>query len=358
MLSQRKMIVSSFLFGMGWFTVSFAFPLEADAYHLGKLIIGLLGLGVSLPFPVIAYVYLRAGDRFLLPLLLFSQIVIAVLTFVFVVNSAMLFIILVTVTGFFQGVYWVSMEVSIGSVPGDRSAERYSAAWGIPSFISPVIAGYLLAYLDFRTIAILSAIILVASVPFIQRYRIQISEHAAGKVEIYNVVPLFFAGIVIGFFTYVLIPMLRVSGFRYTTLGIIGSLLGASMALGFFVFSILKSDNIRKLNLLSAVLMATPMVIVFSRNPLLIGTVASLGGFGVAVAFSKVLSYIFRTADPVRGTFYYELFIAIGFGTGSTIGGFLATLYGYYSALIIFVFPVVYLIYLFRNKGPRYYPSA
>lgn len=353
MLSQWKMISSSFLFGMGWFTVSFAFPLEADAYHLGNVVTGLLGLGVSLPFPVIAYIYLKAGDHFLFPLMLFSQIAIAALSFVFLANSWFIFIALVTVTGFFQGVYWVSMEVSIGSVQGERSAERYSAAWGIPSFISPVIAGFMLTYLDFNSLVIISGMILAGSVPFIQRYRIVVQRHFRDRLEIYHVIPLFFAGLVIGYFSYALVPMLRISGLGYATLGILGSILGASMALGFFVFSVLNSDNIRKLNLLSAALMASPIVIAFSRNSILLGGVAALAGFGVAVAFSKVLSYIFRTSDPVRGTFYYELFIAVGYGSGSTLGGILAAFYGYNSALIIFVLPLIYLWYLLRNKGPR-----
>lgn len=358
MLSQGKMISSTFLFAMGWFTVSFAFPLEAQVYHLGNILTGLLGLGVSLPYPIVAYLYLKAGDRFLFPLLLVSQITIVVLSFVFLVNSWVIFIVLVTVTGFFQGVYWVSMEVSIGSIPGKRSAERYSVAWGIPSFITPIIAGFLLTYLNFSMLVIISGIILTGSIPFIQRYRIVVHEHFKDRLNVYHVIPLFFAGLVVGFFSYALIPMLKLSGFGYTTLGILGSILGASMAFGFFVFSVLKSDNIRKLNLLSAGLMAAPLLIAFSRNSVLIGAVGALAGFGVAVAFSKVLSYIFTTADPVRGTFYYELFIAIGYGSGSTIGGVLAALFGFNSILIVFAFPLFYLWYLLRNTDLRLSPSA
>lgn len=358
MLSQRKMIISSFLFGMGWFTVSFAFPLEAEAYGLDKIVTGILGLCVSLPFPLVAFIYLKAGDRYLLQILIAAQAAIVALTFLFVVNSPLLFVTLVVFTGTLQGFYWVSMEVSIGSVRGEKSAERYSAAWGIPSFISPVIAGFILAYLDFVFLVVISAIVLAASIPFIQRYRINLVNQAGSRLEIHNVIPLFFAGLVIGYFSYVLIPMLRSYGFEYTTLGIIGSILGASMAVGFSVFSILDSDNIRKLNLLSGILMMTPIVIAFTRSDIILGTVSALSGFGVAIAFSKVLSYLFRTSEPLRGIFYYELFIAIGYSSGSTIGGLLASFTGFESALVIFVLPLLYLIYVIRNRGPHYYPSS
>lgn len=358
MLSQGKMITSTFLFGMGWFIISFTFPLEAEHYNLGHMVTGLLGLAVSVPFPLVAYLYLKRGDRHLFKLLLFAQILIALFSFIFLVHSRVLFVILVIITGSLQGFYWVSLEVSMGSVPGKRTAEKYSVAWGIPSFISPVIAGYLLQYISFNTMVILSAIILAAAIPLVQKYRIGEVPAGSGDLDAYNIVPLIFAGIVLGFFSYSLIPMLRISGFEYYVLGIYGSVLGGSMALGFLAFSVLKADNIRTLNLLSAVLMATPIMIAFSRNVYLLGTVTALSGFGVAVAFSKVLAYIFRTADPVRGTYYYELFLAIGYGSGSTLGGVLAAYLGYNSLLVVFLFPFVYLAYLLRNKDRRYYSPA
>ncbi len=354
MLSQKRMVLSSFLFGMGWFTISFTFPLEADYYGLGKILTGLLGLAVSVPFPVVAFIYLKGGDRHLFALLLASQIIIAVLCSLFILPVPWLFVMLVAGTGVLQGFYWVSLEVSIGSVPGERSAEKYSAAWGVPSFISPVIAGFLLQYINFTLIAVISAIILISAVPFVQRYRIVIKEKNTGRPDLYFIIPLLFAGIFLGYFSYSLIPMLRISGFEYYVLGIYGSVLGAAMAIGFLAFSFINSDNIKSINLMSAVLMATPIVIAFSRDMILMGAVIAMAGFGVAMAFSKVLSYISGTTDPVKGTFYYELFLAIGYGSGSTLGGFISSYYGYLSALAIFMFPVAYVLYLTMNRDHRY----
>lgn len=358
MISRKKMIASSFLFGMGWFAISFAFPLEAVHYNLGDTVTGLLGLSVSVPFPIAALFYLRSGDRYLFPVLVATQLIIALVVFLLVLNSYVMFITMVMAGGILQGLYWVTMEVSIGSVSGVKNAEAYSAAWGTTSFFSPVLAGFILEYYSFRILAILSAIILAASVPFVQRYEIGSVKHASESLSVKNVLPLLFAGIVLGYFSYTLLPLLRISGLQYTTLGILGSVLGGSMALGFVLLNIIDEDNIMKLNIVAGVLMAIPLLIAFSRNIYLLFAVTALAGFGIAIAFSKVLAYIFRTSDPIRGTFYYELFIAIGFGSGSAAGGTIAAFLGFNSALVVFIIPALYPFFIIRNRDLRYHHSA
>lgn len=358
MLSQNKMIFSSFLFALGWFTVSFTFPLEAGYYNLGSTFTGLLGLAVSIPFPLIAYFYVKYGDRYLYYLLLFSQILIAVLVFLFTIDSRTAFISLVLVTAVLQAVYWVSLEVTIGSVPGERSAEKYSAAWGLPNFITPILAGYLLQYVSFEFIALFSSIILFCSVLFIQKYRIVVTKLKATRLEAKHVFPLFFGGTSVGYFSYVFVPLLRHSGFEYHIIGILGTILGGSMALGFLVFSTVKVDDIKLLNSVSALLMFSIVFLAFSRSLYLIVPVAMLTGFGVAISFSKVLAYIAKSTEPVMGAFYYELFFAMGYGSGSTLGGVLSSHIGYVSAAVISLFPAVYLVYILTNRGPRSYPAA
>ncbi len=346
MPSGNRLIASTFFFAIGWFTISFTFPLEARAFGFNANEIGFFGFAVSLPFPLVAFLYLRTKVTHTRGILIVNGILISVLSLMFMIEQKSLFIWLLVATGFLQSIFWITAEISMTSIRDDRIAERYTAAWGVPNFISPFVAGYLLQIHQFKLAAALSGALLFISVLFVQDIKIERHPGNGTSFRPLYIFPLFSAGMTFGFFAYVLLPLLKGSSYSYQTLGIFGSAIGGSMAITTVILSFVRYSKIVSLSMIASVLMALPGLIAISINPLLILLVLIGAGVGIAIAFSKILSYAIRTEKPVQGIFYYELFLALGYSAGSGVGGMISGPLGYLTAAVVFAVPLLYLFFL------------
>ncbi len=159
--------LSSAFFSMGFFALTFSFPLFADKLHYNAGFIGFLGIFAGIPFPVFAYLMTRIGGKTLLSSLKISMIIMIPIVIIFIFFSENFFIPLVIISDLAGAAFYVSIELGIGNTDSPNLAERYSVAWGIPNLVSPAIAGAVLEDLGYRDLFILSLVFFLLSMIFI-----------------------------------------------------------------------------------------------------------------------------------------------------------------------------------------------
>ena len=339
--------LSSAFFSMGFFALTFSFPLFADKLHYSAGFIGFLGIFAGIPFPVFAYLMTKFGGKALLSSLKVSMIAMIPVATVFILFSENLFIPLVIVADLAGAAFYVSMELGIGNINSSNLAERYSAAWGIPNLISPAIAGVVLEDLGYRYLFFVSLIFFLVSIIFIPMRGLEIRHHSDSqktRFSIYLIMPMLFGGLSAGFFFYVMIPYLRLIGLPYIVIGIVGAVPPFFSAAAFIVLNRIRSENWKSYATASALLLSTPLALYFSQSILTVGIVFAMGGFGSAIAFSKVLSYISRGSSPSAGVFYYETLFGIGFILGSLFGGLIFNYFKFVAVIAIFLPSLIYSI--------------
>lgn len=347
--------LSSAFFSMGFFALTFSFPLFADKLHYNAGFIGFLGIFAGIPFPVFAYLMTRFSGKTLLSSLKVSMIIMIPTVIVFILFSGNLFIPLVITADLAGAAFYVSIELGIGNTDSSNLAERYSAAWGIPNLISPAIAGTVLEDLGYRDLFILSLVFFLISIIFIPMRGLELrhrSDSPKSSFSIYLIMPMLFGGLSAGFFFYVMIPYLRTSGLSYILIGIIGAVPPFFSAIAFIVLNRIRSENWKIYATVSALLLSTPLALYFSQSLVTVGIVFAFGGFGSAIAFSKGLSYISRGAAPSVGIFYYETLFGIGFILGSLFGGLIFNYFRFVAVIAIFLPSLIYSIAVIsRGKG-------
>ena len=339
--------LSSAFFSMGFFALTFSFPLFADKLHYNAGFIGFLGIFAGIPFPVFAYLMTRFGGKTLLSSLKISMIIMIPIVIIFILFSGIFFIPLVILSDLAGAAFYVSVELGIGNTDSPNLAERYSVAWGIPNLVSPAIAGAVLEGLGYRDLFILSLVFFLVSMIFIPMRGLEIRDNNVsqkGSFSIYLIMPMLFGGLSAGFFFYVMIPYLRLTGLSYILIGIIGAVPPFFSATAFIVLNRIRSENWKTYATASALLLSTPLVLFFSQSILTVGMVFAMGGFGSAIAFSKGLSYISRGSTPSVGVFYYETLFGIGFILGSLFGGLIFDYFKFVAVIAIFLPSLIYSI--------------
>lgn len=343
--ASSKLFLSSLFFGTGWFSLSFTFPLLAQDFGYSYTVIGALGFLSALPFPFVAYIYLRSGYRMLRYGNLLSLIVLAAISLIFYFFLHRYFLPLTILAGIFQAPWWIATEISLGSISGQKNAEKYSAGWGIPNAAAPLLMGILIQLNGYDLVFLVSFVsFLVASIFSPKPGRVIEETGKAPARSIFLLSP-YFAGLYLGFLYFVLEPLLKANNFSYVFIGSVASLYAVVAAVGYVILNYVGDHRISTYSALSALFIFPTALIGISVSVYTVLPAITLAGFGVSIAMSKVLSYISRSSNIRKGVFFYETIFGIGFMSGSLVQGTLLEYLGRYTISLLFVAPLIYGIY-------------
>ena len=342
---SHRLLFSSAMFASGWFGLSFSFPLLATSFHYGYSFTGFLGLMGSVPFPVIAFIYMRANRTMLRYGRFIPFFVLALLSALFVIYSRSGFIEIIILADIAQGFWWISMEISLNLMSGRNNAEKYSVGWGIPNAIIPIASGFIIQYIGFDALFIAATAFFLLGLLFIPSVQVEKMPEKFSKVRKRFVIPLLFAGVTAGFLYYVFVPVLRNEGVSYGIIGSLVSVYSISSAAGYILLNFLRNLRIRSYSILSSMFLLSAFFIIYTRNPAFLVIILIMVGIGASIAMSKILAYISNTSSPRLGVFYYETFFGIGFTIGSFVLGTIYEYIGPEYVSILFLFPLVYIVY-------------
>ena len=345
-LNTRKMVFSSALFALGWFSLSFSFPLLAIHYDFDYTMTGFLGFLVAYPFVVAALIDMYSSDRVMSMQIVIIPFLLSILAIIFIFQSKGFIVILIAITDLMEAFYWVSMEMLLGSGGENLEAEKYSTAWGVPSAIMPLAAGIIIQSFGFRVLFFTSFIFMAAASFFRPKYEASIKETAGNGFDLRFIVPMIFNGIAAGFVSYVLVPILRIQGVSYVLIGLAVTILGVSSAAGFVLMNFTGKRSIYTTSSISCLLLALPLFVGFTGDLLPIMAILVGTGIGSSIAFSKILAYISERSSAKKGVLIYEGFFALGFILGSLALGSAFQAFGKVAVIIAFAVPVAYAVYL------------
>jgi hypothetical protein len=340
------LFISTLAFGSGWFSLSFAIPLLAQNIGYSYVVIGILGFVASLPFPVVALIYLKSGYRMLRYGTIIPLLSLTVLSLFFYFFYRTYFIPLTIIASVIQAPWWIATEISLGTFDGSRNAEKYSAGWGIPNALAPILMGVILQISGYEIVFLISMVAFIIGA---------LTSPRPGKLDTYSeqkpvkrifLLSLFFAGLFSGFIYFVIEPVLRAHGISYILIGGIISLYGVVAAIGYILLNYTKDWKISTYSAISAILIVPTALIGIMLNIYTVIIAVILAGFGVSVSMSKVLSYIASSSDVKRGVFFYETFFGTGFMVGSLLQDVLYQYVGKVTIFILFLTPLAYAISL------------
>lgn len=341
-----RLLTSSILFSIGLFSLVFSFPLLATSYGYSYSFIGLLGFILAIPFIAIAWVYTRLDYKYLRPGTIFSYAGSAAIAIVLLFRTEYIFVYIFIISSFVQAFWWITSEISLALFQGESNAEKYSAGWGVPNAVVPIVAGIILQYLGFNVIFIMAAVSFSIGLLFIPRYDFRPVRAVFSHVKVRYVSALLFSGISMGFVFFVIVPVLKHYSIPDYVIGIIVGIFGASSASGYILMNFIKNRSIKFYSILSSCLVFPTFLFGISHSVFLVGGLMVTLGLGTAVAMSKVLAYVSESASVRIGVFYYEGFFGVGTMIGSLGGGLLFQYYGGISIIFLFVLPVIYVLAL------------
>lgn len=348
---SNRLFLNSTLFSSGWFTLSFIFPLLLLREGYSYEAIGILGLATSLPFPIIAGIYLYSGRRMIRFGMLMPPVFLAVMGISLIFFYSSFLLVLAIISGIIQAPWWISTEINLNSLESSRNAEKYSIGWGLPNAVIPIIMGFLLEFSHVYVLLIIAALLFslasIASPGNGARKRII----RKTKVEMRFSLALLFAGMFSGFLYYLLEPLMRESGYSYSLIGIVIAIYGISSAVSYVLLHYLPNLELRSYSILSALLVAPAGLLGYYFQIPWIISVVVLGGIGVSLSMSKILSYLISLYPPRKGVFFYETFFGVGFIIGSY--GIDSTLQfaGKPVILIITIASLAYVVYLLGDRA-------
>ena len=345
-----SLFISTLSFGSGWFSLSFAIPLLAQDIGYSYVVIGVLGFLASLPFPVVAFIYLKSGYRMLRYGTIIPLLSLTALSLLFYFFYRSYFIPLTIIASIIQAPWWIATEISLGTFNGNRNAEKYSAGWGIPNALAPILMGAILQISGYEIVFLVSMAAFIAGALTSPRPGMLSVKNAEKPVKRIYLLSLFFAGIFSGFIYFVMEPVLRAHGFNYLIIGGVISLYGVVAAIGYIILNYSRDLKISTYSALSALLIVPTALIGVFLNIYTIVIAVILAGLGVSVSMSKVLSYIAGSSDVKRGVFYYETFFGVGFMAGSLLQDVLYQYIGKVTILMMFIAPLVYAMVMLSGK--------
>lgn len=345
-----KLFISSLFFGTGWFSLSFTFPLLAQNIGFSYTVIGALGFVAALPFPFVAYIYIHSGHRMLRFGSIIPLISLAILSLIFYFYYNHYFITLTVISCIMQAPWWISTEISIGSFAGRRNAEKYSAGWGIPNAVAPLVMGALIQISGYELIFIISLFAFLIAFVFSPKPGKFIDKEGQKPIRATFLFSLFFAGLFSGFIYFVLEPLLKVNSFSYVLIGTVASIYGVVAAIGYVILNYVGEHKISTYSSLASLLIFPTAIIGLGVNLYTVISAVILAGFGVSISMSKVLSYISSSSNIRQGVFFYETLFGVGFMVGSFLQGTLLEYFGKITIFVLFLAPLFYGIYALTLK--------
>lgn len=335
--------VASFFYALGWFSLAFVFPIISISLHYGYELTGFLGVFIGLPYAVISYALRKGSADKIRKVVIFSEMVMLPITILFIFFYKGLFLPLLVASDFATGSYWIASEIFIGQIGKDMLAERYSTAWGIPNLVAPLVAGTILEFTGYPELFSTIAVFFLLAVFFSPKKEEENVSFETSVPPMYLAFfPLFLVGLSSGYFYYVIIPFLKVSGINIILIGLIATAPPLVTAITFVLMNYLHGRDWLSYIIISSALLGFPILLSLNQSLLFIVLVTIPSSAGVAVAFSKLLAYLSTRASPGTGVFYYESMFGAGFMIASFTGGILFEIMKFLSAIIIFLPALLY----------------
>lgn len=347
----KYLSIATVLFSISWLWLSFTFPLKLALDKMSYQEIGMIGTLTSFPFVIVSFSFRFLGRRALNFAMKAPYIVIALFStlLIFVNNNVFIYVFIICITGFFQSMWWISVEIETGLIGVEGNAEKYSAAWAIPSGLFPIFSGALLQYVGFNAVYIL--VIVTSIIGFLIQPMDSVERRITkkGDLKFILLLPMTFVGIFLGYSSYVLVPFLKNSNYSYLQIGALLAISGIAFALGSIYAGTLKNNNYPKFSWISSLLASSFLLLFISTSYVVISLSLFLGGFGGSFGFSKLLSLIGKSESPRNGVFFYETLFSIGYVSGTLLGGTLLSLYGIDVSLLMFIPSLIYSITIYSG---------
>lgn len=343
---SNRLFLNSTLFSSGWFTLSFIFPLLLLREGYSYETIGILGMATSVPFPVIAGIYLYSSRRMIRFGIIMPALFLAVMSFSLIFFYSRFLLFLAIISGIIQAPWWISTEINLNSLESNRNAEKYSIGWGLPNAAIPIIMGFLLEFSHVYVLLLITAVFFSLATLFSPPNGAKTRIIRKSRVELRFSLALLFTGMFSGFLYYLLEPLMRDSGFSYGLIGIIIAIYGISSAVSYISLHYMPDLKLRSYSIISAILVAPAGLLGFYFQVPAIVLVVVLGGLGVALSMSKILSYLITLYPPRKGVFFYETFFGLGFIVGSYGIDTSLEYLGRPVILVITISSVAYALYL------------
>ncbi len=319
---DRSIPLTSGFYAMGWFSLAFSFPILSVSLGYGYVVTGVLGTVIGLPFVLVSFLLRFSNTEKIVKIVRLSTYGMVPITLVFALFYGKLFFPLLIITDFAAGTFWIVIEIYIGHLGSEGLPEEYSSAWGIPNLVAPIIAGYILSYIGFPFLFVISFVFFLLAAFYVPRKHVtKKTFNGEALPSAMLVLPMFFVGISSGFLYYVVVPYLKLLSYPAYLIGIIVSIPPLVSALTFVLLSYVKSNNWHGYVVLSSLLLSAPILYMLSSSIIAIVAISAIAAIGSSVAFSKLLAYISSTSSPGTGVFYYESMFGIGFASGSLFGG-------------------------------------
>ena len=341
-----RLLFSSIMFSIGLFSLSFSFSLLAALYHYSYSFIGFLGVVLAIPFIVVAAIYTRLDFKYIRPGTIFSFAGYIVIAILLVFTNEHIFIYIYVGASVVQAFWWITSEISLSLLQGEGNAEKYSAGWGVPNAIVPIISGIIVQYLNFTTLFIIAAVSFAIGLFFIPKYDFKPVTSRFSKVKLRYVFSLMFAGISMGFIFFVIVPVLKYYSISYSIIGIIVGIFGGSSAVGYIIMNFIRDRSVKFYAILSSILVFPTFLFGLDHNVALVSILMVSMGLGTSVGMSKILAYVSSSSSARLGVFYYETVFGIGAMMGSFGGGILFQYFGSASIIMLFTLPIFYIITL------------
>ncbi|MEM0155147.1 MAG: hypothetical protein QW597_00900 [Thermoplasmataceae archaeon] len=344
--NTRKMVFSSAFFALGWFGLSFSFPLLAVQYNFSYSLTGFLGFLVAYPFIVAAVVDLYLKEKILNIQIVLIPFIVSLMAVIFIFQSRNMIVILIAVADLLEAFYWVAMEMLLGTGGENLEAEKYSTAWGVPSAAMPIISGIIIQSFGFRILFLVAFLLLISGSMFRPKYTSSSTKGIGSGFRLKFIIPMIFSGLVAGFVSYVLVPIFRIRGESYVLIGITITIFSISSAIGFIIMNFTGKRSIYALSAVSSFLLGLPLITALTGNLLVIILALVGAGIGISIAFSKILAYISERSSARIGILTYEGFFATGTAIGSFILGSAFQIFGNLAIVITFTIPIIYAVYM------------
>ena len=349
--NSRYFTISTILFSMSWLWLSFTYSLRLAFLGVSYEDIGIIGISTSLPFILVSFLYRKSRRAHINFALKFPFAVLAVISAILLLIDLNLYvyIFLIATSGLFQSMWWIAAEIETGLMSGDGKAEKYSAAWAIPSGLFPIFSGTIIQYGGYRSIyfvVVISSIIGFLIQPVEPNERKRLKE---GSLDYLMLMPMLLVGLAMGYTAFVLTPLLKNSGYSYFNIGLLLGIFGISFSLGSIISNYSKKISTGQFAWFSSIFVTSYLLLIINFSFYSISLTLFLAGLGGSMGFSKVLSYIGETESPRDGVFFYETFFSLGFVTGSFSGGFLLELYGYRISLLLFIPSIIFSIFTYKK---------
>jgi hypothetical protein len=346
------------LFSISWLWLSFTFSLKLVKFGVDYQDIGIIGVSLSLPFIPVSYLYRKSRMKHINFALKFPfAFLFAVSTAFFILNIQLeLYIILLASSGIAQSFWWISSEIETGFMPTGGSAEKYAAAWAIPSGVFPIFAGIVIQFLGFDPVYV---IVMISSIVGFIIQPVDFKERKGkreGTLDYVKLVPMILMGIAIGYTSFVLTPLMKNSGFSYIEIGILIGIFGIAFSFGSIISHYSRKLSTDQFAWITSIFSASYLLLLLNFSFMSIALALLMAGMGGSMGFSKILSYIGESESPRNGVYYYETLFAIGFVTGSFGGDTLLSLFNYKYSLLLFLPSLAFSIFYFRRlalSGPK-----